>query len=91
MPQGAAKKASDARKQKMNKKAVKKQPKRVWVKRRDPVKGAIVRKVEALAMEKALKDPMQGGLRVIKPTEEKAKVAKVSTKSLINDPKQKVK
>ena len=92
MAQGAAKKSSESRKQKTNKKAeIKQRPTRVWKKRKDPVKSAIVRKVEALAMEKALKEPMKGGLRFIKPTEEKAKAAKVSTKSLIKNPTQKIK
>ena len=91
MPQGAAKKAAEKR-QKTNKKTeIRARPKRVWKKRKDPVKAAIVRKVEAVAMEKALKDPMKGGLRFIKPTEEKAKAAKISTKSLIKNPDQKIK
>lgn len=91
MAQGAAKKSSE-RKQKTNKKAeINARPKRVWKKRKDPVKAAIVRKVEALAMEKALKEPMKGGIRFIKPTEDKVKAAKVSTKSLIKNPTQKIK
>lgn len=92
MPQGAAKKASDQRKQKSNKKAmIKSTPQRVWKKRRDPVKGAMQRKVEAVVMEKALKEPLKGGMKYIKPTEEKAKTAKISTKSLIKNPGQKIK
>jgi hypothetical protein len=92
MPQGPAKKAADARKDKTNKKTeIKKRPTRVWHKRKDPVSAAITRKIEAVVMDRALKDPMHGGLRFLKPTEEKAKAAKVSTKSLIKDPTQKIK
>jgi hypothetical protein len=92
MPQGTDKKKPAAAPPKVNKKTeINQRPKRVWKKRRDPVRSAIQRKVEAVAMEKALKDPMHGGLRFIKPTEEKAKAAKISTKSLIKDPTQKIK
>ena len=90
MPQGAGKKLSNPN-QNPNKKVQQKAPKRVWKKRKDPVRAAIVRKVEACAMEKALKDPMKGAMHLVKPTEEKAKRAKVSTKSLIRNPHQKIK
>jgi hypothetical protein len=93
MPQGTEKrKVTAPRPAKTNKKTeINQRQKRVWKKHRDPVASAIVRKVEAVVMEKALKDPMHGGLRFIKPTEEKAKAAKVSTKSLIKNPNQKIK
>jgi hypothetical protein len=89
MPQGTDKKAP---KQKTTKKAKTSQkPKRVWKKRKDPIKAALIKKIEGIAMERALKDPLQGGLRLIKPSEQKAKAAKLSTKSLIKNPNQKIK
>ena len=90
MPQGAVK-VSKTKQQKTNKKAVKVQPKRVWKKRKDPVKAALARKVDAIVMDKAMKDPLHGGLRFIKPNEENTKAAKVSTKQLIKDPTKKIK
>ena len=69
--------------QKKNKKAIKQQPKRVYKKRRDPLKAALAKKAEAVAMDQANKSPLHGGLRFIKPTEESTKAAKVSTKQLI--------
>jgi hypothetical protein len=92
MPQGPAKKAMESRRVKTNKKTEANQrPKRVWKKRKDPVRAAIMKKIEGVVMDQALKDPMHGGLRFIKPTEEKAQAAKVSTKSLIKNPTQKIK
>ena len=90
MPQGSGKKLTNQN-QKNNKKAQNQTPKRVWKKRKDPVRAAIVRKVEACAMAKALIDPMKGAMHLVKPTEEKAKRAKVSTKALIRNPHQKIK
>lgn len=90
MPQGAAKSAKKV--QKTNKKSdIRSRPKRVWKKRRDPISAAVAKKVEAVVMQKALKDPMHGGMRFLKPTEEKTKAANLSTKSLIKDPNQKIK
>ncbi|EAX93034.1 hypothetical protein TVAG_395540 [Trichomonas vaginalis G3] len=56
-----------------------KQPKK-YKKHRDPVKAFLIKKAEACAMERALKDPMKGNIRTFKPTEEKAKLAQVRTK-----------
>lgn len=90
MPQGAAKTAKKI--QKTNKKTdIRSRPKRVWKKRRDPISAAVAKKVEAVVMQKALKDPMHGGMRFLKPSEDKTKAAGVSTKSLIKDPNQKIK
>lgn len=93
MPQGAAKKSSNVNKKKnLNKKAmINKRPKRSWKKHKDPITAAIHRKVEGVVMEKAMKNPLNGGIRVVKPTEEKVKVASVSTKSLVKNPTQKIK
>ncbi|KAK8870962.1 hypothetical protein M9Y10_008875 [Tritrichomonas musculus] len=80
------------KKEKKNKKAVQQQQqKRVWKKRRDPIKAALAKKAEAVAMDQANKSPLHGGIRFIKLTEESAKTAKVSTKQLIKDPNMKIK
>lgn len=89
MPQGVMKQSS-SRKEKKNKKAIKQQPKRVYKKRRDPVKAALAKKVEAVAMDQANKSPLHGGLRFIKPNDENTKAAKISTKKLIKDPSMKI-
>ncbi|KAH0792260.1 hypothetical protein GPJ56_003786 [Histomonas meleagridis] len=91
MTQGAAKKANKAH-QKGNKKVeIRQRQKRVWKKRRDPITAAVSKKIEAVVMSKAMKDPLGGGMRFIKPSEEKTKAAGVSTKSLIKDPNQRIK
>lgn len=91
MPQGVMKQSNSSRKEKKNKKAIKQQPKRVYKKRRDPLKAALAKKAEAVAMDQANKSPLHGGLRFIKPTEESTKAAKVSTKQLIKNPTMKIK
>jgi hypothetical protein len=89
MPQGTNKKKP---KPKTHKKAeINQKPKRVWKKRSDPIKAAIVKEIEGIAMERAPKDPLHGGLRLIKPSEQNVKAAKVSTKSLIRNPNQQIK
>lgn len=60
-----------------------------YKKHRDPVKAALIKKAEACAMERALKDPMKGNIRTFKPSEEKAKLAQVSTKDVIKQASQK--
>jgi hypothetical protein len=68
IPQGPAKKVAEAREGKTNKKTeINKRPTRVWRKRKDPVSAAMTRKIEAVAMDRALKYPMHGGLRFLKP------------------------
>ena len=84
MPQGGIKKSSPMlpNKQKHHKQE-KNRPQKNWKKKRDPVKAAMIKKAEACAMEKAMKDPMNGGIRTFKPTEEKAKLAQVRTKDVL--------
>jgi molybdenum cofactor biosynthesis enzyme MoaA len=91
MPQGPTKRTADTGPAKTHKKAeIRQRAKRVWKKHKDAVRAAIAKKVEAVVMDRALKDPLHGGLRFIKPTEEKAKAASIPTKSLIKDPTQKI-
>ena len=84
MPQGGIKKGSPMipTKQK-HQKPEKNKPQKNWKKKRDPIKAALIKKAEACAMERAMKDPMNGGIRTFKPTEEGAKLAQVRTKDVI--------
>lgn len=92
MPQGAAKKTSNINQKKnLNKKARINQRPKKGKKHKDPITAAIHRKIEGVVMQKAMKNPLNGGIRVVKPTEEKVKVASVSTKSLVKNPTQKIK
>lgn len=90
MPQGVSKQKQQP-KQKKNKKAIAPMPKRVYKKKKDPIKAALAKKVDAIVFEKAMKDPFQGGTRFIKPNEDNTKAAKISTKSLLKNPTQKIK
>ena len=84
MPQGGVKKVSQVIPIKAkHQRPPKANPKKNWKKKRDPVSAALIKKAEACAMERAMKDPMNGGIRTFKPTEEKAKLAQVRTKDVI--------
>ena len=90
MPQGANKpSATPITLRAKRQKPEKNRPQKNWKKKRDPVKAALIKKAEACAMEQALRDPMKGGMKTIKPTEEKAKLATVRTKDVIKQAQEK--
>ena len=80
MPQGAAKKVGPKPQKAERNPQHYDKPSKHWKKRKDPIRAALIKKAEACAMEKALKEPLSGGMRLIKATEEKAKGAQMSTK-----------
>jgi len=85
MPQGAIKKAGHKSEKIERNPQHYDKPSKHWKKKRDPVRAALIKKVEACAMEKALKAPLKGGMKVVKATEEKAKMAQKSTKEVMKN------